>query len=124
MIFHDMMHTFMEDYVDDILAKSYNREDDIGILERIFDKLEQYKLRLNPKKSAFGVTSGKLLGYIVSARGIEVDPAKVKAIMEMASPQNISQVRSLQGRLQSIRRFVAQLADKCQPFTHLLHKKC
>lgn len=62
------------------------------------------------------------MGYIVLARGIEVDPAKVKAIMEMASPKNISQLRSLQGRLQSIRRFVAQLVDKCQPFTHLLHK--
>lgn len=98
-IFHDMMHTFMEDYVDDILAKSYNKEEHIGILEKIFDQLEQYKLWLNPKKYAFGVTLGKLLGYIVLARGIEVDPAKVKAIMEMASPWNISQLRSLQGRL-------------------------
>lgn len=62
------------------------------------------------------------MGYIVSARGNEVDPAKVKAIMEMVSPKNISQLRSLQGRLQSIRRFVAQLVDKCQPFNHLLYK--
>ncbi|GLJ28699.1 hypothetical protein SUGI_0565670 [Cryptomeria japonica] len=121
-IFHDMMHTFIEDYVDDILAKSYNREEHIEILENIFDRLEQYKLRLNPKKCAFGVTSGKLLGYNVLARGIEVDPTKVKAIMEIASPKNISQLRSLQGRLQSIRRFVTQLVDKCQPFTHILHK--
>lgn len=93
MIFHDMMHTFMEDYVDDILAKSYNREEHLGILEKIFDKLEQYKLWLNPKKCAFGVTSGKLLGYIFSAGGIKVDPTKVKAIMEMTSPRNISQLR-------------------------------
>lgn len=95
----------MEDYVDDILAKSYNRNDQIGILDKIIDRLEQYKLRLNPKKCVLGVTLGKLLGYIVLARGIEADPAKFKAIMEMASPKNISQLRSLQGRLQSIRRF-------------------
>lgn len=99
MIFHNMMHTFMEDYVDDILASSYNREEHIEILEKIFDWLEQYKLWLNPKKCVFGVTSGKLLGYIVSARGIKVDPAKVKEIMEMTSPKNISQLKPLQGRL-------------------------
>lgn len=52
---------------------------------------------------AFGVTSGKLLGYIISKKGIEVDPKKVQAIMEMPPPNNISQMRSLQGHLQSIR---------------------
>lgn len=121
-IFHDMMHTFMEDYVDDILAKSYTRKEHLNILSKIFDRLERYQLRLNPKKCAFRVTSGNLLGYIISAHGIEVDPRKVKAIMEMESPKNISQLRSLQGRLQSIRRFVSQLVARCLPFTHLLHK--
>lgn len=91
-----------------------------NILRKIFDRLERYQLRLNPKKCAFGVTSGNLLGYIISAHGIEVDPEKVKDIMEMESPKNISQLRSLQGRLQLIRRFVSQLPDRCLPFTHLL----
>lgn len=121
-IFHDMMHKFMEDYVDDILAKSHTRQEHLNILSTIFDRLERYQLRLNPKNYAYEVTYGKLLGYIISACGIEVDPEKVKAIMEMESPRNISQLRSLQGRLQSIRRFVSQLADRCHPFTHLLHK--
>lgn len=52
--------------------------------------MEKYQIRLNPKKCAFRVTSGKLLGYIISAKGIEVDLEKVKEIMEMASPTNIS----------------------------------
>ncbi|GLJ29437.1 hypothetical protein SUGI_0580310 [Cryptomeria japonica] len=121
-IFHDMMHTMMEDYVDDLLAKSLTREGHLHVLDKIFDRLKQYHVRLNPKKCVFGVTSGKLLGYIVSYKGIEVDPAKVKAIMDMPPPKNISQLRTLQGRLQSIQRFIAQLADKCHPFTHLLHK--
>lgn len=69
------------------------------ILDKIFQSLEKYKLWLNLKKCAFGVTLGKLLGYIISARGIEVDLVKVKAIMEMESPKNISQLRALQGRL-------------------------
>lgn len=53
------------------------------ILGKIYDRLEKYKLWLNPNKFAFRVTSGKLLGYIVLTCGIEVDPAKVKAIMEI-----------------------------------------
>ena len=112
LIFHDMIHKIVEDYVNNILAKSRKRQDHIATLSAIFDKLEEYKVRLNPKKCVFGVQSGKLLGYIVSMRGIEVDLAKVKAILEMEAPRNLKQLRGLQGRLQSIRRFIAQLADK------------
>jgi hypothetical protein len=121
-IFHDMMHTFMEDYVNDFLAKSYTREEHIEILSKKIVRMEKFNVHLNPKKCVFGVISGKLLGYIVLAKGIEVDPGKVQAIMDMPPPQNISQLQSLQGRLQSIRRFIAQLADKSLPFMHLLHK--
>lgn len=92
------------------------------VLAKIFVRLEQYNVRLNPKKCVFGVTSGKFLGYIVSCRDIEVDPMKVKAIMEMPPLTNLSQLHSLQGKLLSIRRFIAQLAYKCQPFQHLLDK--
>jgi hypothetical protein len=112
----------MEDYVDDTLAKSMHRNKHLDDLGPILDHMEQFSLRLNPKKCAFGVTSGKLLGYIISAKGIEVDPAKVQAILEMPPPKNIRQMRGLQGRLQSIRRFISQLADKSQPFTKTLHK--
>ena len=88
-IIHDMMHIFMEDYVDDILAKSHSREEHLPILAKIFTRLEAFKVRLNPKKCAFGVKSGKLLGYIVSAKGIEVDPKKVQAIISMQPPKNL-----------------------------------
>ena len=65
---------------------------------------------------------GKIVGYIVSAKGIEVDPEKVQAIMDMPPPHNISQMRGLQGRIQSIHRFISQLADRSQPFMKTLHK--
>lgn len=106
-IFHDMMHTIMEDYVDDILAKSRTRKIHLQVLDKIFTKMEKYNVRLNPKKCAFGVTSQKLLGCIISTKGIEVDLEKVKAIMEMPSRKKISQLRSLQGQLQYIRRFIS-----------------
>lgn len=68
------------------------------------------------------MTSGKLLGYIFSQQGIEVDPTKVKEILEMPPLKNINQLRSLQGKLWLIHRFIAQLVDKCHLFQHLLHK--
>lgn len=119
-IFHDMMHKNIKDYANDTLVKSMKISTHLSRLGPILDRTKKFKLRLNPKKCAFGVTSGKLLGYIVSAKGIEVDPEKVKAIMEMSPPKNVSQMRTLQGRLQSIRCFISQLEDKAQPFTKAL----
>ena len=96
-IFHDMMHKTMEDYVDDTLVKITKRHTHLQDLGPILDCMEKFSLQLNPKKCAFSVTSEKLLGYIVSAKGIEVDPEKVQAIMDMPPPHNISQMRGLQG---------------------------
>lgn len=117
-IFHDMMHRNMEDYVDDTLAKSKKRDTHLDGFCLILDCMEQFQLRLNPKKCVFGVTSGKFLGYIISAKGIEVYTKKVQAIMEMYPPKNISQLRSLQ----SIRRFISQLVDRAQSFNKNLHE--
>ena len=89
-IFHDMIHKTMEDYMDDTLVKSAKHNTHLQDLGPILDKMEKFSLQLNPKKCAFSVTLGKLLGYIVSAKGIEVDPKKVQAIMDMPPPCNIS----------------------------------
>lgn len=105
-LFHDMIHIIMEDYVDDFLAKSNIRDDYLNILAKIFDRLEQYNVRLNPKKCVFRVTSDKHLGFIVFNHDIEIDLEKVKDIIDMPSPTTIKQLRSLQGRLQSIRSFI------------------
>ena len=94
-IFHDMMHKIMEDCVDDLLEKYLTRRDHLKVLDKIFKRLEEYKVRLNPKKCVFGVTSGKLLGYIVSRRGIEVNLSKVKAILDMPPPKGISELKTL-----------------------------
>ncbi|MDF3675428.1 reverse transcriptase family protein, partial [Enterobacter hormaechei] len=75
-IFHDLIHSILEDYVDDILVKSHTFMDHLVDLEKVFDRLAKYHLMLNPKKCIFGVTSAKLLGFIVSKRGIEIDPKK------------------------------------------------
>jgi len=71
----------------------------------------------------FGVSSGKLLGHIVSMRGIEVDPKKIKAITKMSPLKNLKQIRSLQGKIQAIRRFIFQLIDKIASISHFLKKE-
>ena len=85
-LFNDMIHHEIEVYVDDMIARSQTEEEHLDHLQELFVRLKEYKLRLNPSKCTFGVRSGKLLGFIVSNKGIEVDPAKVKAIQEMPAP--------------------------------------
>ena len=79
-LFHDMMHKEIELYVDDMIAKSRTPSDHLIDLRKLFKRLVKYRLRLNPKKCVFGASLEKLLGFIVSQRGIEVDQVKVQAI--------------------------------------------
>src|SRR3954452_19184426 len=121
-LFHDMMHKEIEVYVDDMIAKSSTEEEHIEYLLKLFQRLRKYQLRLNPNKCTFGVRSGKLLGFIVSQRGIEVDPDKVRAIQEMPAPKTEKQVRGFLGRLNYISRFISNMTATCEPIFKLLKK--
>ena len=112
----------VEVYVDDILVKSRKEEDHLDDLREAFNTLRQYHMKLNPSKCAFGVSSGKFLGFIVSQRGIEANPEKVRAILEMSSPRTIKEVQSLIGRVAALNRFVSKATDKCFPFFKTLKK--
>jgi hypothetical protein len=72
----------------------------------VFECLRKYKLKMNPMKCALRVSSGKFLGFIVTKCGIEVDPTKIKAIMNMPQPKTIHDLKSLQGHLAYVRRFI------------------
>ena len=121
-LFHDMMHKEVEVYVDDMMVKSETREGHFEALDKFLARLEKDNLRLNPKKCVFWVTSGKLLGHIVSKRGIEVDPDKIKAIQEMPVQKTEKDVRGFIGKLQYISRFIAKLTMICDPIFKLLRK--
>ena len=121
-LFHDMIHKEIEVYVDDMIVKSSDEEQHVVYLKKMFERLRKYKLRLNPNKCTFGVRSGKLLGFIVSQRGIEVDPDKVRAIREMPAPQTEKQVRGFLGRLNYISRFISHMTTTCGPIFKLLRK--
>jgi len=119
---HDMMHKEIEVYVDDVIIKSKTQADHVQDLRKFFERVRRYDLKLNPAKCAFGVPSGKLLGFIVSRRGIELDPSKIKAIRDLPPPKNKTEVMSLLGRLNYISRFIAQLTTTCEPIFRLLKK--
>ena len=121
-MFHDMMHREIEVYVDDVIIESRKQSNHVKDLRRFFERLRRYNLKLNPAKCVFGVPSGKLLGFIVSRRGIELDPSKIKAIQELPPPKNKTEVMSLLGRLNYISRFIAQLTTTYEPIFKLLKK--
>ncbi|RDX78742.1 Retrovirus-related Pol polyprotein from transposon 17.6, partial [Mucuna pruriens] len=121
-LFYGMMHKVIELYVDDMIVKSKTPEQHVEDLRKLFERLQKYKLRLNPAKCTFGVKSGRLLGFIVNERGIEVDPNKVKVIWEMSDSTIESEVRGFMGRINYIARFISQLTTTCSPIFKLLHK--
>ena len=112
----------VEVYVDDMLVKSQDEESHLDDLQETFDTLRQYNMKLNPSKCAFGVSSGKFLGFMVSHRGIEANPDKIQALLDMKSPQNIKEVQSLTGRVAALNRFISKAIDKCLPFFRILRK--
>ena len=75
----------MEMYVDDMLVKSKEELAYLDNLKETFTTLKQYQMKLNPSKCAFGVVSGKFLGFMVFQKGIEANPEKVRAILDMTS---------------------------------------
>jgi len=75
-LFHDMMHREIEVYVDDMITKSKTEKEHLVNLRKLFERLRKYQLRLNPAKCTFGVKLGKLLGFIISQKRIEVDLEK------------------------------------------------
>ncbi|KAI0519707.1 hypothetical protein KFK09_007166 [Dendrobium nobile] len=121
-IFDDLIHNQVECYIDDLVVKSKVKEAHLYDLRIVFERLRRYDLKMNPLKCAFGVTSGKFLGFVVRHRGIEIDPAKIEAILNMPPPKSLTQLRSLQGKLAYIRRFISNLSGRCQPFSVLAKK--
>ena len=112
----------VEVYVDDMLVKSRKEEDHLDDLRETFNTFRQYNMKLNPSKCAFGVSSGKFLGFIVSQRGIEANPEKVRAILKMSLPRTTKEVQSLTGRVVAFNRFVSKATDKYLPFFKTLKK--
>ena len=86
----------MEVYVDNMLVKSLDKEKHLDDLQETFDTLRRYNMKLNPSKCVFEFHQ-KFLGFMVSHRGIEANPDKIQAILDIKVPRNIKEVQSLTG---------------------------
>ena len=121
-MFQKQIGTFMKVYIDDMLVKLIKAELHITHLAEAFQVLRSYNMKLNPAKCSFGVSAGKFLGFIVNNRGIEVNPDKIKVVLDMQPPSNIKDVQRLTGRIAALSRFVSRANKKCRPFFQVLKK--
>ena len=121
-MFNKQIGKNMEVYMDDMLVKSKEELAHLDDLRETFTTLKQYQMKLNPSKCVFGVVSGKFLGFMVSQRGIEANPEKVQAIINMVSPKTIKEVQKLTGRIAALNRFVSRAMDKCLLFFKTLKR--
>ena len=115
-MFNKQIGRNMEVYVDDMLVKSKEELAHLDDLRETFTTLKQYQMKLNPSKCAFRVASGKFLGFMVSQRGIEANPEKVQAIINMVSPRTVKEVRKLTSRIVALNKFVSRAMDMCPSF--------
>ena len=109
-------------YIDDMVVKSKLVSEYVGDLTNIFEILKEHKLLLNGSKCSFGIGSGKFWGYMVTHRGIEVNPDQIKAINNLQPPRNPKEVQKLTGMMAALNRFISRSADRCKTFFLLLHK--
>ena len=105
-----------------MVVKSKVVPEHVGDLTNIFGVLRKHKLRLNTSKCSFGVGSGKFLGYMVTHRGIEVNPDQIKAINILQLPRNPKEIQKLTRMTAALNRFISRSTNRCRPFFLLLHK--
>ena len=121
-MFQKQIGATTEVYIDDMLVKSTAADLHIAHLSEAFQTLRNYNMKRNLAKCAFDVSVRKFLGFIVNHRGIEANPDKIKAVLDMPSPSGIKEVQRLIGRIAALSRFVSRASDKCQPFFQVLKK--
>jgi len=112
----------VECYVEDITVKSRSRSNHLDDLKTVFDIMRAQQLKMNPTKLFLRMSSGKFLGFIVTSKGIHLDPNKVKAIQGIQPPKTLKELRGQPGRFAYIQRFIASLSSCCQTFTQLMKK--
>ena len=109
-------------YVDEMLVKSLREKDHLDDLRETFNTLRSYNMKLNSNKCAFSVTARKFLGFMVSQKGIEVNPEKIRAKVELQPPRMVKEVQSLNGKIAALNRFVLRATDRCLPFFRTLKR--
>ncbi|KAM1001899.1 hypothetical protein FF1_002358 [Malus domestica] len=122
MMFKKQIGVTIEVYVDDIMVKGKQLSDHIGNLAKTFSILRKYKMKLNPTKCTFGVSSSGFLGYLVTQRGIEEHPKEIRAILDMKSPTTLKEIQSLTGRAVAFNSFFSLSINRCKLFFKVIKR--
>ena len=109
-------------YLDDITVYSSSHQDHWQHLKKVFLKCRRFGISVNPKKSQFALEEGKLLGHIVSATGVKIDPERVKAIQTLSIPRSKKDIQSFLGKINFVRRFIPNFAELVKHITSMLKK--
>jgi len=122
-MFHDFIGKFMQIYIDDIVVKSYAKKDHLDHLQKSFERMRKYGLKMNPLKCAFGVRAGDFLHFVVHKKGIEINQNKTKAILETKPPSTKKELQSLLGKINFLKRFISNLSGRIEVFSPVLRLK-
>ncbi|XP_072062188.1 uncharacterized protein [Arachis hypogaea] len=109
-------------YVDDMVAKTTREKSHCDDLKEVFEQIRANNMRLNPEKCAFGVQGGKFLGFMLTSRGIEANPEKCEAILNMASLKTIKEVQQLAGKVAALSRFLPTASSRSYHFFQTISK--
>jgi hypothetical protein len=126
LIFHDLIRVLMEVYIDDMVVKSVGFEENMTDLKLSLERMKKYGLRMNPLKCAFGVTSGRFLGFIVYEHGIQIDPKKIESIGNIGESVCKKDVQKLLGKINYLHCFISNLAWRVEslfPLVWLKHEE-
>jgi hypothetical protein len=123
LIFHELLGNTVEVYIDDIVVKSAEFSSQIADLRKAFDKMRRYSQKMNPRKCAFGVSTGKFLGFIIHEHGIEIDRDRIKSIRNVGPLTCKLEMQKFLGKVNYLRRFIYNLAGKIDAFTLILRLK-
>jgi hypothetical protein len=123
LIFHELIGIILEVYIDDIVIKSASLNSHLADLRLAFEKMRQYGLNMNPLKCAFGVSVGKLLGFIIHGHDIEIDHKWVLSMKKVKASTCKKDLQSFLGKVNYLRRFVSNLLGRVKAFTPILQLK-
>ena len=121
-IFELILGKIMDTYIDDMVVKSKEKPDHIRDMTEVFTILKRHKVRLNMAKCAFGVSSRKFMGHLVTRQGIEVNLEQITAINNLIIPRNTKEVQKLTGMATTLNRFISKSSNKFRTFFKLLRK--
>jgi hypothetical protein len=122
-VFKPQIGKNIQAYVDDLIVKSGDRVSHVSDLAETYANMRRAGLKLNPEKCVFGVTKGKILGCLISAKRIEANSNKIRAIREMEEPKTKKDIQKLNGRVEALNRFSSKSAERSLPFFKALKGK-